>query len=64
MVSGARTICYLNATGILLFFVGFIYARKIFPHNLFLIAATLVSLVAISMIAPLSLAKTETTSPD
>lgn len=61
----ARTICYFNAAGILLLplsLVSFMPARY-FRAILFLIAAALVWLVAISMVAPLILARTERPTP-
>jgi len=60
----ARSICYFYGAGMLLFLTGFVLARKIFPSSLFLIAVTFVSLVALSMVAPLLLAKAERSSPD
>jgi hypothetical protein len=62
----ARTVCYFNAVAILLLplsLVLFMPARY-FRAILFATAATLVWLVAISMVVPLMLAKIDRSGPD
>ena len=62
----ARTICYFNALGILLLPLALvlIMPARYFRAILFVIAATLVWIVALSMAVPLMLIQIDRSSPD